>query len=188
MLVDHRKGLAGQNDGLERLRGSAFLGRFIRTMRSVLGWRQIAPAIRTGGATASTTVMPVPPAPAAIPSPTATSAKIARPAFARRGPAHIIPAPLVGHVAWSVLRRAARSDGFTGQWCNHRRRGGLLQFSARWGDRLGSVVIHALIRFFDFLQEITDVEESVAIQPDVNKGRLHARKHASNSSFVNAAD
>src|SRR5579863_6947286 len=104
MLVDHRKGLAGQNDGLERLRGSAFLGRFIRTVRSVLGWRQIAPAIRTGGAAASTTtVMPVPPAPAAIASTTAASAKIARPVFARKRTAHIIPTPLVGHVAFSVL-------------------------------------------------------------------------------------
>ena len=44
-----------------------------------------------------------------------------------------------------------------------------------------------VIEVFDFFEEIGDVEESVAIEADIDGGRLHAGKHAGDSSFIDAA-
>jgi hypothetical protein len=45
-----------------------------------------------------------------------------------------------------------------------------------------------VIVVFEVFQEVPDVEESVAIETDVDKGRLHAGKHARDAAFVDAAD
>jgi hypothetical protein len=37
------------------------------------------------------------------------------------------------------------------------------------------------------IQEVGDIEKSVAFQADIDKSRLHAGKHASDASFVNRA-
>jgi hypothetical protein len=45
-----------------------------------------------------------------------------------------------------------------------------------------------VIVVFQIFEEVPDVEESVAIEADIHKGRLHAGKHARNATFVDAAD
>jgi hypothetical protein len=37
------------------------------------------------------------------------------------------------------------------------------------------------------IHEVRDVQERVAFQPDVNKGRLHAWQHARYPAFINRA-
>jgi hypothetical protein len=63
---------------------------------------------------------------------------------------------------------------------------------------LSTLVLHLLdfffyggddvIEFLDFFEEVCYVEESVAIEADFHEGRLHAGKHAGDSSLVNTAD
>jgi hypothetical protein len=63
---------------------------------------------------------------------------------------------------------------------------------------LSALILHLLNFFFDrvddmvefleFLQEVGDVEEGVAIEADVHKRRLHAGKHACDTTFVDAAN
>jgi hypothetical protein len=45
-----------------------------------------------------------------------------------------------------------------------------------------------VIELFDFFQEVSDVQEGVAIEANLYEGRLHAGKHASYFSLVDAAD
>jgi hypothetical protein len=45
-----------------------------------------------------------------------------------------------------------------------------------------------VVEFLDFFEEIADVEESVAIEADFDKGRLHAGQHACDFAFVDASD
>ncbi len=45
-----------------------------------------------------------------------------------------------------------------------------------------------VINFLDLFEEIADVQEGVAIEADIHKGRLHARQHARHAAFVNASD
>jgi hypothetical protein len=56
----------------------------------------------------------------------------------------------------------------------------LLNFALYGGDDV--VVI------FEIFEEVADVKEGVAIEADIDEGRLHARQHARNTAFVNAAD
>jgi len=45
-----------------------------------------------------------------------------------------------------------------------------------------------VVEFFDVFEEIADVKESVAIEANLDEGRLHAGKHASDAAFVDATD
>jgi hypothetical protein len=45
-----------------------------------------------------------------------------------------------------------------------------------------------MVVVLEIFQEVADVQEGVAIKADIDKGRLHAGKHACNATFVNAAD
>ena len=66
------------------------------------------------------------------------------------------------------------------------------------GENLAALVFHFLnffldggddvIQFLDIFEEIGDVEEGVAIEADIDEGRLHAGKHASDAAFVDATD
>jgi hypothetical protein len=49
-------------------------------------------------------------------------------------------------------------------------------------------VIVSMIVVFEVFEDITDVQEGVAIQADVDESRLHAWEDASNLAFVDAAD
>lgn len=66
------------------------------------------------------------------------------------------------------------------------------------GEHLPALLLHFLgfvlyggddgLELFDTFQEISNIQESVAIQPDFDEGRLHARQHAGDAAFVDAAD
>jgi hypothetical protein len=45
-----------------------------------------------------------------------------------------------------------------------------------------------MIVIFQVFEDVADVEESVAIEPNVHEGRLHTGKDAGNFAFVDAAD
>jgi len=45
-----------------------------------------------------------------------------------------------------------------------------------------------VIVIFEVFEDIADVQESVAIQPDIDEGGLHARKHAGHAALIDAAD
>jgi hypothetical protein len=53
---------------------------------------------------------------------------------------------------------------------------------------LVTMIIVTVIIAFEIFEDVTNVEECVAVQADVHKSGLHARKNASDFSFVNAAD
>ena len=65
-------------------------------------------------------------------------------------------------------------------------------------ENLPALVLHLLdfffdggndvIQFLDIFKEIGDVQEGVAIETDIDKGRLHAGKHARYTTFVNASN
>jgi len=89
------------------------------------------------------------------------------------------------------------ADGFPGQQGHiHGLDGSLISACRR--VHLSALIRHFLSFFFDgvddmvefleFLEEVGDVEECVAIEANVHEGRLHAGKHACDSSFVDAAD
>jgi hypothetical protein len=46
----------------------------------------------------------------------------------------------------------------------------------------------AVIVVFEVFEYVANVQEGVAVQSDVNEGRLHAGQDAGNSAFVDAAD
>lgn len=128
-----------------------------------------------------------------------SAAIVARPPFVR-GPSVEILA------TWSCAMALARgwlgecvshADRFAGQQGHVRGLNGSL---IRAGRRvhLSALILHFLDFFFDrvddmvefleLLEKVGDVEESVAIEANVHKRRLHAGKHACDSSFVYAAD
>jgi hypothetical protein len=49
--------------------------------------------------------------------------------------------------------------------------------------RGGNVVV-----FFEMFQKIADVQEGVAIEANVNEGRLHTRKNSGDSAFVKTSN
>ena len=70
-----------------------------------------------------------------------------------------------------------------------------------WFERNGAaehVLLHLLdlalnggdnvVVIFQIFKEVADVEESVAIEADIDEGRLHAGKHAGNTAFIDAAN
>ncbi len=106
--------------------------------------------------------------------------------------------------------RIGCTPGFAGQdYALNRLTGGrwlafhLSRRRRRWGfERDGRKDLTALLfHLFDFgfdggndvvvlfqvFQEIADVQEGVAVESDIHKGRLHAGQHACNPSFVDAS-
>jgi hypothetical protein len=91
----------------------------------------------------------------------------------------------------------SNADRFTGQQSHVRRLDGTLLGACR-RVHLSALILHFLNFFFDrvddmvefleFLQEISYVEESVAIEANVHKRRLHAGKHACDTAFIDAAN
>jgi hypothetical protein len=67
------------------------------------------------------------------------------------------------------------------QRCLGRLRAQILH-SAVGRDRIGQVLV-VLLK----LHEIRDIEESVALQSNVDESRLHARQHAGYAAFVNGS-
>lgn len=53
---------------------------------------------------------------------------------------------------------------------------------------LVTMIIVTVVIAFEIFEDVTNVEKCVAVQADVHKSGLHARKNASDFSFVNAAD
>jgi hypothetical protein len=53
---------------------------------------------------------------------------------------------------------------------------------------VGCLVTMAVIVVFEIFENVTDVEEGIAIQADIHESGLHARKDAGYFSFVDAAD
>src|SRR6185437_1825162 len=153
----------------------------------------IAPA--TTGAPPST-------APAVSSSTAATSisaAVIAWPTFVR-GPS------VETFATWSRRVALARrwlgegisdADRFAGQQSHIRGLDGSL-ISACRRVHLSALILHLLNFFFDrvddmvefleFLQEVGDVKESIAIEANVHKRRLHAGKHACDTALIDAAN
>src|SRR6266436_3214202 len=52
----------------------------------------------------------------------------------------------------------------------------------------GLLVRMAVIVVLEIFENVTDIEEGVAVKTDVHEGRLHSGKDASDFSFVDAAD
>jgi hypothetical protein len=52
--------------------------------------------------------------------------------------------------------------------------------------RLGVPV--SVIVILEILENVADVQEGVAIKPDVHESGLHARKHPRDTAFVDTAD
>ncbi len=45
-----------------------------------------------------------------------------------------------------------------------------------------------VIVIFEVFEDVADVQECVAVQPDIHERRLHTGKHAGDPAFVDAAD
>ena len=45
-----------------------------------------------------------------------------------------------------------------------------------------------VIVFLEMFQKIADVQEGVAIEADVNEGRLHTRKNSGDAAFVKTSN
>ena len=65
-------------------------------------------------------------------------------------------------------------------------------------EYLAALVLHLLnllfgggydvVELFEVFEEVADVEESVAIEPDFDESRLHARQHACDTALVDASN
>jgi hypothetical protein len=73
------------------------------------------------------------------------------------------------------------------------------RFRRRWPRECGAaLLLHLLCFFFDrsndvvvvfqIFEEVSDVEEGVAIESNFDEGRLHAGQHASDAAFVDASN
>jgi hypothetical protein len=90
--------------------------------------------------------------------------------------------------AWLVQRDRLFMDSPRGEGFTRQR---LYESAARGrgNRRCGSVSVGmAVIVVFEIFENVTDVEECIAIQADVDESRLHARKNARYFSLVDAAD
>ncbi len=180
---------------------------FVRARRSVLRWRQLAAEAPVASASTATTSGTAP-AETSAAAP-ATASKIAAGATA------VFKSWAV--VRNIVVRRRSRRRGLRGNRRRSRAFGNRL-FRRRSGNALrfdvdrfergsraafrrehgAALILHLLNFFLDRrddgiellkpLEEIRNVQEGVAIEADVHKGRLHAGKHASHTPFVDASD
>src|ERR1700690_1206562 len=60
--------------------------------------------------------------------------------------------------------------------------------SERWRGHGRSIVRVAVIVVLEILEDVTDVQESVAVEANFNERGLHAGEDASDFTFVDAAD
>ena len=81
-----------------------------------------------------------------------------------------------------LLGHAAMRQGFAGQHVHNRgrRQGRSLHL------RLGMFV--TVIVVLEIFENVANVEEGVAIEPDVNESRLHSGEHAGDAAFVDTAN
>ena len=66
------------------------------------------------------------------------------------------------------------------------------------GENLSALLFHLLgfvlnsrddvVQLFNLFHEVADVQEGIAIEANLHKGRLHAWQHARNFAFVDASD
>ena len=75
------------------------------------------------------------------------------------------------------------TDRFAGQYFGVYRDGNLWR---RCGVRLGVPV--AVIVIFEIFENVADVQEGVAVKPDVHESGLHAGKHPRDPALVDTAD
>jgi hypothetical protein len=73
-----------------------------------------------------------------------------------------------------------------GDWSNAGNSGRRLQRAIQLEDLL-LYAGHNLVVFVVIFEEIRNVEKRIPLQADIDERRLHARKHARHSSFMNAA-
>src|SRR5579864_4754023 len=128
-----------------------------------------------------------------------SAAIIARPTFVRRPSVETLAtrSRRVALTQGGLGERVSNADRFTGQQ-SHVRRLNRALLSARRRVHLAALILHFLNFFFDrvddmvefleLLKEVGDVEESVAIEANVHKRRLHAGKHACDTAFIDAAN
>ena len=45
-----------------------------------------------------------------------------------------------------------------------------------------------MVIVFEIFEDVADVQEGIAVEADIDEGRLHAGEDAGDSAFVNAAD
>jgi hypothetical protein len=91
---------------------------------------------------------------------------------------------LVRMIFFVFVRRSGVAEGFAGkQFDNIGRRG---RERGRSGRCVGVRV--AVIVVFQIFENIADVEESIAIEADVNESGLHAGEDAGDSAFVDTAN
>ena len=57
-----------------------------------------------------------------------------------------------------------------------------------WRRGVRGLVAMTVIVIFEIFENVADVEESVAIEADIDESGLHARKDAGDFTFVDAAD
>ena len=60
-------------------------------------------------------------------------------------------------------------------------------FRAFQSQHLGFDRAHHGVVFLSVFEEIRDIEERIAVQSNIDKGRLHSRQDAGNTSLMNAA-
>jgi hypothetical protein len=83
-------------------------------------------------------------------------------------------------VRWSFERAAER---FSGK--NFNGRGTAAVFRGNAGRLLVPVSVVVILEIFE---NVTDIQEGITIQADIDECRLHTGKNAGDSAFVNAAD
>ncbi len=211
-VLESREVFAGEHHGNEiagRRAASGFALGLIGAVRCVLGMRQVT---AEAGTSARASTAAIASATASATTAPETAAIIAPAAFeaARRTTVVARSRVLLRRTGRRRLRLRARlrvfyADGFAGQGFGNGGRRLNVSRLERGGmpggigsENLAALVLHFVffildggnhvVEVFDFLEEIADVEEGVAIEADVHKGRLHAGKHASDFSFVDAAD
>ncbi len=83
--------------------------------------------------------------------------------------------------AFGVFGRGLASlGGSSGR--NHHDGGAAIELQNLFFDAGDDLVVLVVV-----FEEIGNIKEGVAVQADIDKGRLHARQHAGDSSFVDAA-
>jgi hypothetical protein len=82
-----------------------------------------------------------------------------------------------------LMLRATGVQGFAGQQFNRRR-----PRSVRLRRDCCRVMRVSVVVIFQIFENVADVEESIAVEADLDKRRLHAREDSRDLAFVNASD
>src|SRR5277367_6179764 len=90
----------------------------------------------------------------------------------------------VSVIFFMLVRGSGVAERFAGKQLDDVRRS-----RRKRGRSRGCVCVRmAVIVVFEIFEDIADVEESIAIEADVNESGLHAGEDAGDSAFVDAAD